>query len=61
MLDLFKAISKIFKHEPKQSDNVTVARGGKHSNGKQRPLNFDAKRKTRRKMADASRKINRRK
>lgn len=61
MFDLMKALNKIFGKQDKLNDTqpVPVARSGKHSSGKTRPHDFDVKRKTRRKMAKASRRINR--
>ena len=49
-----------FKPESKEWTETRLS-NGKHARVKRRPHDFDAKRKTRRKMADASRKINRRK
>lgn len=45
--------------QPRDADAM-VKGSGKHARGKVKPLNYDAKRKTRRKMAKASRRINRR-
>jgi len=58
MFDLAKALAKLFGNR-EEVQPLRWNRESKHANGHQRPRNFDAKRKARRKMAKASRRINR--
>jgi hypothetical protein len=60
MFDLIAAIAKAIGKADKSKEQHHIGnRVSKHMHGKRRPLDFDAKRKTRRKMARASRRINR--
>jgi hypothetical protein len=60
MINLLAAIAKAIGKVDVLKPRVIGEHTSKHRSGRQRPHDFDAKRKARRKMAKASRKINRR-
>ena len=56
---IFDELSKLLGRNPVARAPLRRNETSKHASGRQRPANFDARRKTRRRMAKLSRRLNR--